>query len=255
ILTLVLGEPALVPPSARRRMVALVDKGWSSGIRRAAPAASAASVARSQDDNAEDDALLLGLPALGRGEGAWVRVLLPIGACLLLVGLVAAIYMLLPGNEEVRHRLGGRDSGKQVAANDVQKPDTPDGEGDGKKGPAVAVEGKKLPDQGSDAKKQGEGNASTPPVRTGDEVKPAGNKPPAWSAAPPNSDPKIIGKFIRNNALQDAVLQSKGGAGEWQRVVSGSPVSSGDTLVSLPGYRGEVELNNGIHLVLWGNVP
>jgi hypothetical protein len=255
ILTLVLGEPALVPPSARRRMVALVDKGWSSGIRRAAPAATAAGVVRSQEDNAEDDALLLGLPALGRSQGAWVRVLLPIGACLLLVGLVAAIYMLLPGNEDVRRHLGGRDSGKQLAANNPPKQDTPIGEGDGKKGSAVAEEGKKQPDQGSDVKKPGDGDATTPPVRTGDDVKPAGNKPPVWSAAPPNSDPNAVGKFIRNNALQDAVLQSKGGTAEWQRVVSGSPVSSGDMLVSLPGYRGEVELNNGIHLVLWGNVP
>lgn len=255
ILTLVLGEPALVPPSARRRMVALVDKGWSSGIRRAAPAAAAPGLARTHDDNAEDDALLLGLPALGRGQGTWVRVLLPVGACLLLVGLVAAIYVLLPGNDEVRHRLSGRDQGKQVAANSVQKPDAPSGEGDGKKGPAVGEDGKKQPDPASNGKKPGDGDTATPPVKTGDEGKPTGNKPPVWSAAPPNMDPKVIGKFIRNNAFQDALLQSKGGSAEWQRVVSGSPVSSGDALVSLPGYRSEVELGNGVHLLLWGNVP
>src|SRR5262249_10589643 len=93
ILTLVLGEPALVPPSAKRRMVALAGEGKSSGIRKTPRAAAVAP--RHAEDRGEDDALLLGLPSLRRG-GSGLRWLLPIAGLLLVAALVAAIIMAFP---------------------------------------------------------------------------------------------------------------------------------------------------------------
>ncbi len=41
----------------------------------------------------------------------------------------------------------------------------------------------------------------------------------------------------------------------WERLIRDTPVYTTDRLVSLPGYRSELRLDNGVHLVLWGDVP
>jgi hypothetical protein len=262
ILTLVLGEPALVPPSAKRRMYALVDKGRTSGIRRAVPPASAAS-SRSLEDSAEDDTLLLGLPPMDRGT--WLRWLLPIAGCLLLAGLVYAIVMALPKGDDYAQRLRNRrtqDSGAPIAPKEAGQKGTTNGGKDNKdKDQNTADKDAKDKDAGKDAKdkdgvnkdKPGDGDTSTPPVKPSG-IATLSTKAPVWSGAPPSTKRQLIGKFVRNNAYQDLLMQSQGDTGQWRRLVSGARVGSNDSLVSLPGYRSELVMDNGLHMVLWGNV-
>ena len=90
ILTLVLGEPALVPPTARERMYGLVKGREAIPFRKA----------RARDGAGEgepaerltDDPLLPGLPA-SRGWLLWV---LPVAAVLVLAALAVAVWQALP---------------------------------------------------------------------------------------------------------------------------------------------------------------
>ena len=41
----------------------------------------------------------------------------------------------------------------------------------------------------------------------------------------------------------------------WAPLQPGSRITTGNHLVSLPGYRSQVELDSGVQLLLWGNVP
>ncbi len=50
------------------------------------------------------------------------------------------------------------------------------------------------------------------------------------------------------------VAHRQAGAKEWRRLSAGDRVHSADTLVCLPGYRGEVRLDSGVRLGLWGDM-
>src|SRR5438132_2321273 len=95
ILTLVLGEPALVPPTARQRMYGLVHGREAIPYRKAMIPTVGAELP-ADGNHHEDDTLLLGLP-IYRRQG-WMRWLIPVAAALLLVGLVVAIWQALPGS-------------------------------------------------------------------------------------------------------------------------------------------------------------
>src|SRR5205807_2366218 len=56
-------------------------------------------------------------------------------------------------------------------------------------------------------------------------------------------------------AWQDLIAQSPGSSAPWRRLVANGRFSTGNTLVSLPGYHGELGLDNGLHVILWGNIP
>src|SRR5262249_42710996 len=94
---------------------------------------------------------------------------------------------------------------------------------------------------------------SPPPVES-TTTKPASTKPPTWSAAPPSLKQQPLGKLIRNDAWHDLVMQNPASSGKWQRIVANGKFNSGDMLVSLPGYHGELVFDSGLRLVLWGNV-
>jgi hypothetical protein len=98
LLTVILSEPALVPPTAKRRMYSLI-KGREAIPHRRAPAPAAAErspapVAHAGDDH--EETLLLGLSSLAKHD-SWVRRFAPLGgAVLLVIGVVVAIWYALP---------------------------------------------------------------------------------------------------------------------------------------------------------------
>jgi hypothetical protein len=95
ILTLVLGEPALVPPTARQRMYALI-KGREAIPNRKVSAQAVGQGALAQNGAGSDDAddtLLLGL-SLSR-PGSLLRWVLPLVAACLLVAAGLAIWMAI----------------------------------------------------------------------------------------------------------------------------------------------------------------
>ncbi len=117
ILTLVLGEPALVPPSAKQRMYGLVKGPEAIPFRRAAKAAK-------NDDNDlsseiepdHEDSIRLGVPALTGTKDRRNLLLIGGGGILAACCLCFAIYMLLGrggGNNVVEPK---NDGGEQVRA-------------------------------------------------------------------------------------------------------------------------------------------
>ena len=83
ILTLVLGEPALVPPTARERMY------FAGQGREAIPSRKAAPVKKAADDHGGRDETF-GL------SGGWLKWVLPAAGLLLVVALGLAVYQILP---------------------------------------------------------------------------------------------------------------------------------------------------------------
>jgi hypothetical protein len=92
ILTLVLGQPALVPPTARERMYGLVHGKEAIPSRKAVTTAAAAKVPST--DGEEEDVALLGLPAQLRSRA--MPMLLPLVGVLLLAVLGVALYLAIP---------------------------------------------------------------------------------------------------------------------------------------------------------------
>jgi len=274
ILTLVLGEPALVPPKAKERMYGLVQ-GKESIKSRRAPAPARAAVSQSgADRSAEDDALLLGLPAMERGQGNWLRWLIPVAGALLAVALGFAIWQALSHDREPDRVLvaqGGRT--KKVGdrpkkgARDVKE--TREGT-TGRDGPSQKDAG--TPKDATPKKDNGAGKDDRPkkeggPPKEGGRPKEGGKDgprkvdPPAGGMVqpPPRQPDKArlkLGTVALKQESPDLLVRATDDPRErWKRVAAGTdPVSGGDLLVSLPGFRSMVLLDSGVDLLLWGNV-
>jgi len=225
ILTLVLGEPALVPPTARERMYGLVKGREAIPFRKAhvRPGASA-------DGDDHDDLFLGGLPS-SRGWMIWA---LPLAAALLIAALALAIWQALPADRIV------------VANNKTNPPQAPQPE--------------KVADHTNDAKPP-DGPPTPTPTPTPDGPPPPPDGPPPPPDVRPNPPSKAraaVGRYVVPAKTGPSILVNReANQLSWKRLANGGQVFTTDDLVSLPGYQSELDLgpNGGAHLLLHGHVP
>jgi hypothetical protein len=235
ILTLVLGHPALVPPTAKQRMYGLVNGGRSA--RRAATARAIPNGAAPEADAhaEEDETLLLGLP-LYRRQAA-MRWLLPLGAAVLVAILAVVIWQALRSGES---RTGPIAAGPGPVTPAVQPaPETTAREN-------TSTQGEKpvTPSGGQQNVNAGESNTKPP----GDPVK------PVVRPEPPSRERREAGRY---RLVPPSILVSRASASPsepWKRLKSEDRVSTSDLLVSLPGYHSDVRLDTGVDVQLWGNM-
>ncbi len=259
ILTLVLGEPALVPPTARERMYGLV-KGKES-----IPYRKAAAVKKPSEDGLEDEETL-GL------SGGWLRWVLPVAGLLLLVALGLAIYQIVPDGKDSRRasadrrakddNAGPRDGeanrdADRTAKKDGTTPADKDREKDRDRG---TPPGK---DRDRDRGVPGEKDNGKPPERDrgkdGDKDRGKdGGVPSVGRRLPPSKESAVVARY--QGAFTDlpgVLLKRKAGstsADDWEKVKRGTSLQSTDTLLSLPGFANVVQTTTGVSLLLRGNV-
>src|SRR5262249_34367993 len=146
ILTLVLGEPAAVPPTAKERMYDLVKGPEAIPFRKASMAGANASTSASGDHDA-DDMFLLGLP--GYRRGSWLRWALPLAGVVLLAVIGIALWQSVLGVQQPKppERVASR--GDSPDKKDPTKPDdTKDVIKDGQKTEADPIKKKNEPESG-----------------------------------------------------------------------------------------------------------
>lgn len=263
ILTLVLGEPALVPPTARERMYGLV-RG-----REAIPFRKAAANRAGDDLDGDTEEVLLPLSFFRRSR-PWLRWALPVAGLLLLVGVGVALYLAIP-----------RPQPRQVASSNNTNTETKNtSEGDANKKPEKESDGNtqgsnnNKPDKsnGSSGKKPGDGGTRVvspkqpgPPDAPSEPVDPVrvnpnpnDNSPPLKRPSPPSTQRADMGTLVtpRDALGPPAILVSREREEDgWQRVRPSASVFSNSALVSLPGYASEVHLRSGVNLLLRGYMP
>ncbi|MBI3407641.1 MAG: hypothetical protein HY040_04705 [Planctomycetes bacterium] len=255
ILTLILGEPASVPPSANQRMYGLVKGPEAIPFRKPATAARA-EAEHHVEPREVDETLRLGLPPVGRKD-SWTNRLILLGGGVVAAGLLifALFQFINPGPKERDNKGGDR-----VAQNkDGDKPPTSDKVDPGKddtkgKGGADKQDGtdKKPTDktevESKDGKKEDES-----------KVKIVDSAPSEIPLGPPSDRQAAIGHMIALEKGEPTLLLQMGPEKtDWKRVLpkkKEAEIFSARPLLALPSMRGEVELNKGLHLMLWGTMP
>lgn len=289
ILTVVLSEPSLVPPTARQRMYGIA-KGpeaipYRKAARETAPETELASAGANRDD--ADETLLLGMPVFSR-LGPWYRRLAPVAVLLLLVGgLIAAIWKAIPPSPQLNGtRTDGLvaltdDASKEPAVKAAVKPGdsatakpTPKPVVDKGVEPKTPLAPGKTADKGIEkttpgAAENGSGKIGSGTVDKGPAQSPDGSgenptdkngsrtpglpEKPGQPAA--KRERKVVGKYQAPARPERGILLTRtDDQSPWKRLFPDNPVHSEDTLVSLPGYRSTVNVRD-LELVLWGELP
>ncbi|MBO0697425.1 MAG: hypothetical protein J2P46_03460, partial [Zavarzinella sp.] len=236
ILTLVLGEPAKVPPTARVRMYRLVQGPEAIPYRK--PAATAAPVAglaapAEVDEFADHEEDLLHT-FLGPRSALWLV------ALLIAIGLLAvAVWLAVPKAPPDAHQ--GYITVQAPRIETPKVPVTPP------KKPETVVEKKPdVPATGPAPIVTTVAPEPGPPARLLGEPAPPAVKPP-------DAERRPVATF---DTPKEPLLVRKRDTVRWERADVNEPrVNSTDTLVALPGFHPEVKLDSGVRLQLWGTLP
>jgi hypothetical protein len=247
ILTLVLGEPALVPPTAKERMYALVHGREAIPFRKAStPGAHGA--APTEADADADEMFLLGLPFYRRGS--WLRWALPVAGVVLLCVVAFALWQSIS-------TLNPTTPTNQVAAmttpenTAVKHPDNTQAKPPEETKPKPPEETQPKPPEETQPKPPEE-TQPKPPENTQPSRPPSS---PEARKAKPSTDRAAAGSYYFDPKSAPSILvQRKNEEDGWHRLKPGTRVFTNDRLVSLPGYASELRLDSGVHLLLRGHL-
>jgi cytoskeletal protein RodZ len=277
ILTLVLGEPATVPPTAKERMYGLVRGREAIPFRKAATA-NGHEAAVSADHADADETFLLGLPFYRRGS--WLRWALPLAAVLLFAIVGIALWQSMFGLTTTPPTPTPR----QVAQVQPANPETKENNDQTPKNDTASTTKKPLEDQpkapDKATTKPPDEKTQTPSTKANAEIsKPDKNTPaekptekpaeiktekpterktesdsPTFASHEDASKERVeIGTYVTPDFKPPSLLVSWT-SDKWQRAKPGGGVYSRDPLVSLPGYLSEIRLPCGVHLELFGHL-
>jgi hypothetical protein len=241
ILTLVLGEPALVPPTAKERMYGLVQGREAQPRRKAAAAGVTNGLAAVEARTDADETLLLGLPMYHR-QARWLRWLLPVSLVGMLLVIAIALWQLAPGPGK-----------SQIAQGDQNKEtnQTPPPSTETKKETSAAKDDAGKKDDANSGKKDDATSDKKDDTESGKKDVANPQRP-----APPSDQVRELGVYdAKAGAVPSVLLQRARDKEQWQRLRPDSAVSSTDSLMSPPGFSSEVHLASGVHVQLMGSVP
>jgi hypothetical protein len=260
ILTLVLGEPALVPPSARQRMYGLVKGPEAIPFRKPPKAQSKADLDLSTSDAGIELDDTLRPAGILRNTSMRNTILLIGGGVAAICVLIFALYMNFSrgtGKEENPRKdqaIVQADSARRDKDRDHVEPKDKDQknnvepekkQGDDKKG-SEGTDPKKEPDKKGSA----EPEKKTPPENDTPSTQEIAYAPPATKAA-------VVGVYEPNAKNPTILLQREAGdKGNWVRLGNKNvEVASVRPVMSLPASRADVQVTQGVHLNLWGTMP